>query len=205
MPAPLAAAAAVPLVTKAGAALAKLGALFGKKAAVTQLAIPGLQPAAAVAATGIKGKLGALGTRIMSSGAVPRTMGQAVDRFAIDGLMGAAYGAMTPGDLGDKLIAGTTSAVGGAVGGMALRGAWSPTSTLGIQLAEVGGSVGGDMMANGISDGLLRMKGGGTTPYEKMAIEQQRQLEQQVFAQYMQGKGGYPPTSDPFLAGTGLG
>ena len=202
MPAPLV--AAVPLVTKAGAALTKLGALFGKKAAVTQLAIPGLNPAA-VAATGIKGKLGALGSRIMSSGAVPRTMGQAVDRFAIDGLMGAAYGAMTPGDLGDKLIAGTTSAIGGAAGGMALRGAWSPTSTLGIQLAEVGGSIGGDMMAGGVADGLLRMKGGGTTPYEKMAQEQQRQLEQQVFAQYMQGKGGYPPTSDPFLSSNGLG
>ena len=29
---------------------------------------------------------------------------------------------MTPGDLGDKLIAGSSTALGGAVGGIGLRG-----------------------------------------------------------------------------------
>jgi len=212
MPIPLIPAGAA-LLAKAAAAAKGLvavgGAAAGKKAAVTQLLIPGLQTAAtkgvgATAGLGMKGKLGALGTRFMNSGAVPKTLGQAADRFGLDVLMGGVYGAMTPGDLGDKLIAGTTSAAGGALGGMALRGAWSPTSNLGIQMAEVGGSIGGDMLANGVADGILRVKGGGTTPYEKMAAEQQRELEQQILRQYMSGKGGYP-NQDPFLASNGLG
>ena len=186
-----------------GAAKGMVG-LGGAKAAAIQLAIPGLKTAAAV--TGKRfagGKLAALGSRFMNSGAVPKTLSQAADRFGLDVLMGGIYGAMTPGDLGDKLIAGTTSAAGGALGGMALRGAWSPTSNLGIQMAEVGGSIGGDMLANGVADGILRVKGGGTTPYEKMAAEQQRELEQQIFRQYMSGKGGYAD-QDPFLASNGL-
>ena len=91
--------------------------LSGAKAAATQLAIPGLKTAAAE--TGKRfagGKLAALGSRFMNSGAVPKTLSQAADRFGLDVLMGGVYGAMTPGDLGDKLIAGSTSAVGGAVG-----------------------------------------------------------------------------------------
>ena len=202
---------AIPLIPAGAALLAKAaaaakglvavgGAAAGKKAALTQVLIPGLK----TAATGAKGQLGALGTRFMNSGAVPRTLGQAADRFGLDVLMGGVYGAMTPGDFGDKLIAGTTSAIGGAAGGMALRGAWSPTSNLGIQMAEVGGSIGGDMLANGVADGILRVKGGGSTPYEKMAADQQRELEQQILRQYMSGKGGYP-NQDPFLASNGLG
>jgi len=201
---------AIPLIPAGAALLAKAaaaakglvavgGAAAGKKAALTQVLIPGLK----TAATGAKGQLGALGTRFMNSGAVPRTLGQAADRFGLDVLMGGVYGAMTPGDFGDKLIAGTTSAIGGAAGGMALRGAWSPTSNLGIQMAEVGGSIGGDMLANGVADGILRVKGGGSTPYEKMAADQQRELEQQILRQYMSGKGGYPD-QDPFLASNGL-
>lgn len=194
------AAAAIPLITKAGAALKAVLPFLGKKAAVSQLTIPGLQMGAK--ATAGK-KAAAFGARFMNSGAVPRTVGQAVDRFALDALMGGVYGAMTPGDFGDKLIAGTTSAVGGAVGGMALRGAWSPTSNLGIQLAEVGGSVGGDMLANGVSDGLLRMKGNGSTPYEKMAAEQQKELERQIMQNFMSGKGGYP-SSNPYVQDNGI-
>ena len=167
--------------------------LGAAKGAATQLVIPGLKTAAAETSKRFAGgKLAALGSRFMNSGAVPRTLSQAADRFGLDVLMGGVYGAMTPGDLGDKLIAGSTSAVGGAVGGMALRGAWSPTSNLGIQMAEVGGAIGGDIMANGVADGLLRVKGGGSTPYEKMAAEQQRELEQRILQQYLSGKGGYP-------------
>ena len=200
---------AFPLIPAGVVALGKLGigaklasavaaakgmvGLGAAKGAATQLAIPGLKTAAAETSKRFAGgKLAALGSRFMNSGAVPKTLSQAADRFGLDVLMGGVYGAMTPGDLGDKLIAGSTSAVGGAVGGMALRGAWSPTSNLGIQMAEVGGAIGGDIMANGVADGLLRVKGGGSTPYEKMAAEQQKELEQQILQQYLSGKGGYP-------------
>jgi len=49
------------------------------------------------------------------------------------------------------------------------------------------------------------VKGGGTTPYEKMAADQQRELEQRILQQYLSGKGGYPSDTDPLLAANGLG
>ena len=39
--------------------------------------------------------------------------------FGPDAFFGVLAGAMTPGDLGDKLIAGTSTAAGGALGGVA--------------------------------------------------------------------------------------
>jgi len=42
------------------------------------------------------------------------------------------------------------------------------------------------------------------TPYEKMAAEQQQQLEQDILRRYLSGKGGYP-SQDNFLAANGLG
>ena len=131
--------------------------------------------------------------------AVPRTMDDAALMLGPDVLFGGLAGAMTPGDLGDKLIAGTSTAVGGAVGGIGVRGALGgvapkmmatkPYMQMG---AELVGGMGGDMAAQGVADNILRIKGGGTTPYEKMAADQQRELEQQILQQYLSGKGGYP-------------
>tara|TARA_R110002012_G_scaffold14497_3_gene59721 strand:+ start:2927 stop:3523 length:597 start_codon:yes stop_codon:yes gene_type:complete len=131
--------------------------------------------------------------------AVPRTMDDAALMLGPDVLFGGLAGAMTPGDLGDKLIAGTSTAVGGAVGGIGVRGAvggiaprmmaTKPYMQMG---AELVGGMGGDMAAQGVADNILRIKGGGTTPYEKMAADQQRELEQQILQQYLSGKGGYP-------------
>ena len=45
--------------------------------------------------------------------------GQLIGRLAPDALFGVVTGAMTPGDLGDKLIPGTASAAGGGLGGIA--------------------------------------------------------------------------------------
>jgi hypothetical protein len=58
--------------------------------------------------------------------------------------------------------------------------------------AELVGGMGGDMAAQGVADNILRVKGGGTTPYEKMAATQQQELEQQILQRYLSGKGGYP-------------
>jgi hypothetical protein len=66
------------------------------------------------------------------------------------------------------------------------------------------GGIAGDMAAQGVADSILRVKGGGQTPYEKMASDQQRELEQRILTQYLSGKGGYP-NRDPFLAEIGLG
>ena len=51
-------------------------------------------------------------TNYMGPGGV--TAGNLAANFAPDLVFGAMQGAMTPGDLGDKLIAGTSTAVGGA-------------------------------------------------------------------------------------------
>ena len=181
----------------AGAFGAAKGLVAGK--AATQLAIPGLKTAAA------KGGLGSLGSRMAgttfmknASALMPKTAAEWGMRVAPDAIFGTLAGAMTPGDLGDKMIAGTAATAGGALGGLALRGAVGGIAPRVMNNAvaditsEMVGGIGGDMMAQGVADGILRVKGGGTTPYEKMANDQQRELEQRILQQYLSGKGGYP-------------
>jgi len=211
MPAPLAA-AAIPLITKAGAFLKGLtgvGAIG--KAATSTAAVGAFGKGAAM-----KGALGSLGGRMAASkfatnaGALmPKTAAEWAMRIAPDAIFGTMAGAMTPGDIGDKLIAGTTATAGGALGGLALRGAVGGVApglmknTLADVTSEMIGGIGGDMAAQGVADSIMRAKGGGTTPYEKMAAQQQRELEQQILSRYLSGKGGYP-NQDPFLAENGL-
>jgi len=184
------------LVGLGGAAKAATGVGSAMKAGAT---IPGVLGSAGSRMAG--GKLAGLGSKIMGGlkGAIPRTMDDAALMIGPDVLFGGLAGAMTPGDLGDKLIAGTSTAVGGAVGGIGMRGALGgvapkmmatkPYMQMG---AELVGGLGGDMAAQGVADSILRVKGGGTTPYEKMAADQQKELEQQILSQYLSGKGGYP-------------
>jgi hypothetical protein len=213
---------AFPLIPAAVAGLGKLGigaklaSAFGAAKglvagkAATQLAIPGLTGAA-------KSGLGGLGSRMAgttfiknASALMPKTAAEWGMRVAPDAIFGTIAGAMTPGDFGDKLIAGTTATAGGALGGLALRGAVGGVApglmknTVADITSEMVGGIGGDIAAQGVADGLLRVKGGGTTPYEKMAAQEQRALEQRILSQYLSGKGGYP-NSDPFLAANGLG
>ena len=133
-----------------------------------------------------------------ASGLMPKTGAEWGMRVAPDAIFGTMAGAMTPGDLGDKLIAGGAATAGGAFGGLALRGAVGGIApgimrnTVADISSEMIGGVGGDMLAQGVADNILRVKGGGTTPYEKMANDQQKQLEQRILQQYLSGKGGYP-------------
>ena len=152
--------AAIPLITKAGAFLKGLtgvGAL-GKAASST----------AAVGAFGkgaaMKGALGNLGSRMaaskfaMNAGSLmPKTGADWAMRIAPDAIFGTMAGAMTPGDLGDKLIAGTTSALGGGLGGLALGRATQRFGD-GVSLAaDFGGSILGDM--GGMTVGAGRARG----------------------------------------------
>lgn len=125
-------------------------------------------------------------------------------RLAPDVAFGVLGGVMTPGDLGDKVIAGTTQAVGGGLGGLAAAGAARKLgASEGIQtLVDFGGSMVGDQVGFAVGDAAMRAKGGGTTPYEKMGMEQEAMLRQQIEAEMAQkyGMGG-----DPFLMQNGLG
>jgi hypothetical protein len=202
--------AAVPFLGKAIAGAKGLVGLGAAKGAATQLAIPGLTVAAKGAGSRMAGgKLAGLGKTMLGRlGPIGFGSKEAVTNTALmfgpDLAFGAMAGAMTPGDLGDKIIAGGMTGISGAVGGAGARSLYGGKNAAVQMGLELGGGLGGDMVGQGVADGLLRIKGGGTTPYEKMAAEQQRELEQRILSQYLSGKGGYP-TRDPMLAANGLG
>lgn len=177
---------AFPLIGAAIPALAKAGAfakvmLGGKKALAAAKAAKFLtRPQLAGA---LKGKrfAGAL------IGNNPAEIAMRVGPDIGFGIMG---GAMTPGDIGDKLIAGAAQAGGGLVGGI---GAAGVTRKLGggkmAQLAaDQIGSVAGDFASMPVADAALKIKGGGTSSYEKQAMEQdaiyRAQIEQELMQKY---------------------
>ena len=107
---------------------------------------------------------------------------------ALGGLMAAAY---TPGDLGDKLIAGTASTIGGAAGGLAL-GRLGGSGLVGTGL-DMAGSIGGDILASRVGEEVMKGKSylqgeGYMNPYEKLNAEQQQALaaaiQKDVLRQY---------------------
>ncbi len=128
------------------------------------------------------------GTRIAKNTGPWTAEGLAM-QFAPDVLFGGISGAMTPGDLSDKLIAGSTQAIGGGVGGLTTRGLLGAKGNAGILLSEMVGGIGGDMAGAQVGDAILRAKGGGTTPWEKLSIEQEELLRKQIYEQIMREQG----------------
>lgn len=124
------------------------------------------------------------------------TKGQLAARLAPDVLIFAPMAAMqTPGDLGDKLIAGTASAIGGGLGGLATGGVIRKMGgNDAIQsIGDMAGSFGGDFAGMYAGDMVQRGKdlvtgGKGQTGWEKMGETQQAEyaadLEQQILRQY---------------------
>lgn len=103
--------------------------------------------------------------------------------------------AQTPGDMGDKLIAGASQAAGGILGGVGAAGAVRKMGgNQAIQnLADMAGSVAGDFGGMAIGDNVSRgkdllMGGKGQTAWERMGESEQsayaKDLEQQILAQY---------------------
>jgi len=133
-----------------------------------------------------------------------------VGRLAPDALFGVMEGVMTPGDLGDKIIAGSGAAIGGAAGGLAL-GKLGGSGPAGF-LLDMGGSIGGDMIGRAASDTILRGKdkisgGQGLTPYEKMGREQQLEMMQAGRTQALAELGLLPSSYQQALVDptTGMG
>ena len=113
---------------------------------------------------------------------------------------------MTLGDLGDKLIAGGTQAIGGAVGGIGAGGLARQMGAGGTTqfLADLAGSYGGDFAGMAVGDGLMRGKdrlfgGEGLTPYERQGREYEEQMRQQMEQEILAKYG-----MDPFMATNGL-
>ena len=195
-------AAAGPLLAKAGLfakGLAGLGtAKAGTSALVTGAMGKGLAARGAIGAAtqGARKFAGKALADYMGPGGV--TAKNLAANFGMDAAFGIYQGAMTPGDLGDKLIAGVGTGVGGAMGGVGLVSALGKhkNSALPRMGAELAGNLVGDMGGQMISDQVLRAKGGGTTPWEKLQQEGDQQyrseIERQMLAQL--GIGGYNQT-----------
>jgi len=195
--------------------LAKLG--IGKAAAgaaASKIVLPSVVAAGKGAAVkgGFKAGLGAVkryaGKALadyMGPGGV--NPGNLMMNFGMDAGFGVLQGATTPGDLGDKIIAGGTTAIGGAVGGIGLTSALGKhkNNPLLRMPAEGFGSIGGDMMGQMVGDTVLRAKGGGTTPWEKVQQGNDQayreMLEREMLAKL--GVGGYNQT-DLFFQDNGL-
>ena len=119
----------------------------------------------------------------------PAELGVRVGMDALGGLMAAAY---TPGDLGDKLIAGTATTLGGATGGLALGRLGGPG--IGGTALDFVGSVGGDMVGSMLGEQVMKGKSaiqgqGFRSPYEKLSQEQQQMLAQQIRADVLRQYG----------------
>ena len=100
--------------------------------------------------------------------------------------------AQTPGDLGDKLAVGGTQFLMETGLGLS-AGKLSKNQQL-SGLLDMAGSVAGGYSSMPVSDALLRTKdalsgGEGLTPYEKMSVAQQSELERQITQQVMQAYG----------------
>ena len=139
-------------------------------------------------------------------------MGQSTGEIALRVVPDVGFGIMagmqTPGDLGDKLIAGGTQAAGGILGGVAAGGAvrkmGGGTALQG--LADMGGSVAGDFAGMAVGDNLSRgkdllMGGKGQTAWERMGQQEQAayaaQLEQDILRQYGLLPGSREQYADP--------
>ena len=188
--------------------------LGGAKAAATQLAIPGLTGATATRMGGQKLAEMAVTNPAFKSGIGKALFGemnkgQIINRLAPDAFFGGLAALQTPGDLGDKLIAGTTSAVGGGLGGLALgRAGQRFGDTVGF-MSDMAGSIGGDMIGMSVGDGLQRgkdslMGGSGQTAYERMSAQQQAEFAEQIRQQTLAGVGLVPGVREQYFDNTGM-
>ena len=150
----------------------------------------------------------------------PMTGGQLTTRLLPDVGFGIMSGAMTPGDIGDKIIAGTGQAVGGGLGGLALGRAGSALNLPeGVSWGmDFVGSYGGDYAGMWGADQVMRGKdlitgGKGQTPWERMGDAQREQTRQELEQQILWKYGLVPgtreqyarPAQDEFMIDNGLG
>ena len=134
-------------------------------------------------------------------------VGDVAQSIGWDALFGTMNAMATPGDLGDKVIVGLTDTALGAGLSAGTRGALGLKGGVG-NAVEIGGGILGANLAYPLSNQLLRIKGGGQSPMDKLQDEQYKalraQIEQDVLKQMMGGK-STPVVGDPFLQQNGLG
>ena len=102
--------------------------------------------------------------------------------------------AQTPGDLGDKLLAGGTQFIGGGGTGLVASRALQRFGPGVSVTADMLGSYAGDMGGMMVGDSLMRAKdriggGEGLTPYERMSAQQQEEFAEEIRRQTLQQAG----------------
>jgi hypothetical protein len=122
--------------------------------------------------------------------------GQIALRVIPDVGFGVLEGALTPGDIGDKIIAGSSTAVGSLAGGIGL-GKLGGNSMVARQLLDISGSVGGDFAGRAVGDMIQRGKdkvsgGKGQTAYERLSEEQFNALKEEASRQALAELGLLP-------------
>lgn len=167
--------------------LAGMGGLAGKAGTVAGV---GKAHAAGTAARSAVGRFAGPKLKAMSNGLASQMDGmtkkQLIQYFGPDVFIGGVTGAMTEGDLGDKLVAGGISGVAGAAGGIGLRAALPAGARANYGgVADLAGSFVGDAGGMGVSDAILRAKNGGLTPAEKSALQYEEELKQQALVDYL--------------------
>ena len=152
-----------------------------------------------------KGKLAGQALNALKSLFAGQSSGEIALRLAPDIGFGVLEGVMTPGDLADKLIAGTSSGLGGATGGLLLGklGGGNPMLT---QALDMAGSIGGDFAGRAGGDLLMKgkdklMGGKGQNPYERMGEAQQEKFAEDVRAQLLAELGLLPASTQSALLG----
>ena len=115
--------------------------------------------------------------------------------FGMDAAYGVFQGAGTPGDMREKVLAGTTSAIGGGLGGFGLSAALPAKmrQNMAVRMPiDVVGGFAGDMAGQSVGDALQRMTSkDGKAAYERVG-EEQREIERQTLQAL--GLAGYQPT-----------
>ena len=191
-----------------GAAAAKVGSAMKSAAG-----LPGVVASAPARMAGTK-LAGAAAIAAQITPAFTRGIGKAVFgnmdksqiamRLAPDLMFGGVAMATTPGDIGDRLIAGGTQAIGGGLGGLALGRAAGRFGNTAATMADMGGSIAGDIVGMQTGDAIMRTKdsllgGEGQTPFERLGAEQQAQLEAQIRAQTLMGAGMIPGYQQQYM------
>ena len=118
-------------------------------------------------------------------------------RLGMDGIGATMAAVSTPGDIGDKMIAGLTDATMSSVGGLALGRLGGKNQAIGTML-DMAGSYGGAMGSIPVGEKLLQgkdllMGGKGESPWQRMSREQQEQFAQQMEIELLQKYGLLTP------------
>ena len=173
------------LVGLGGAAKATAGVGSAMKAGAT---LPGVLAGTGTRMAGTK--LAAAANPAFKSGIGKALFGDMtkagiVGRLTPDAAFAGLTMAQTPGDLGDKLIAGGTQFIGGGGTGLAASRAlqrFGPgVSVTADMIGSFAGDIGGMMAGDSLMRGKDRMFGGeGQTPYERMSAQQQEEFAEQI-------------------------